>query len=102
MGAEVSVMAAEAMKQATEQLKVQTKNMSVEKVEKLADDMEELNAEMQEIQQALARSNNTEVDDDAEKELEALYADQSQREEEDAIAMLMGGGKITTPAAPAP
>mmetsp|Transcript_19820 Transcript_19820/g.55746 ORF Transcript_19820/g.55746 Transcript_19820/m.55746 type:complete len:217 (-) Transcript_19820:71-721(-) len=98
--AEVSVMAAEAMKKATEQLKLQTKQLSVEKVEQLTDDMEELNAEMQDIQTALARSNNTEVDDDAEKELEALYAGQAQREEEDAIAMLMGGGASSASTAP--
>jgi len=96
----VTLTAVEAMQQATSHLKQKTDKIGVDTVEKLKDDMADLQADMQDIQQALAQSSGGLEDDEAEKELEALYAAQSQQEEEDAMKILMGGG-ASSHAAPA-
>lgn len=97
--AQVTMVAVEAMQNATAQLKLQKEKLSVDQVDKLTDDMAELQAEMQEMQEALARPAGT-LDAEAESELEAEYA---KLQEEQAMAILMGGGSssITAPAQPA-
>jgi len=108
--AQVTLTAVSAMTAATEQLKQQKDKISVAQVDKLTDDMADLQADMQDIQAALAGGASTEHDDEAAAELEALYAKEAEREEEEALKILMGGSAssvsqpvpgTSAPAAPA-
>ncbi|CAK9019674.1 unnamed protein product, partial [Durusdinium trenchii] len=83
--AEITAQTVLAMKKATEQLKDQQKRMGVEDVDKLTDDMADIQAEMKDIQAALAAPSalGATGEDEAEAELQALYAQQSQKEAEE-------------------
>lgn len=96
---QVTLAAVQAMTAATEHLKNQ--KVTVAQVDKLTDDMAELQGDMQDIQAALAAGASTEHEDEAAAELEALYAREAEREEEDALKILMGGANAA-PAAPTP
>eukprot|EP00933_Yihiella_yeosuensis_P038984 TRINITY_DN32933_c0_g1_i1.p1 TRINITY_DN32933_c0_g1~~TRINITY_DN32933_c0_g1_i1.p1 ORF type:complete len:214 (-),score=93.74 TRINITY_DN32933_c0_g1_i1:50-691(-) len=101
--AKITATAVDAMSAATEQLKNQKAGMSVDKVDRLTDEMQELAGEMKDIQSALASSSMAGadgVDADAEAELAAMYAQQSAKEEEEAMAILAKGG-LAAPSAPA-
>jgi len=103
--AEITAGTVAAMKKATDQLKNDTKRIGVDQVDKLTDDMADIAAEMKDIQAALAAPSavGTAAEDEAEKELAALYAQQSDKEAEEAMAILAaGGGYASTTPAPAP
>eukprot|EP00434_Breviolum_minutum_P023266 symbB.v1.2.020521.t1/scaffold1734.1/size154044/6 len=103
--AELTAQTMQAMKEAAANLKEKQKQMGVEDVDKLTDDIADVQAEMKEIQAALAATSglDTGATDEAEAELQALYAQQSQKEAEEAMAILAGGGGVPapTPATPA-
>lgn len=102
--AEINAQTVLAMKEANEKLKQQQKQMGVEDVEKLTDEIADMQAEMKDIQTALAASSSLGVggEEEAEDELKALYAEQAQKEAEEAMAILAGGGAAPAPVAPTP
>ncbi|CAE7665641.1 Vps60 [Symbiodinium microadriaticum] len=103
--AEITAGTVAAMKKATDQLKNQTQKIGVDQVDKLTDEMADIAAEMKDIQSALAAPSavGSAAEDEAEKELMALYAQQEDKEAEEAMSILAagGGGYASTTPAPA-
>ncbi|CAE7256896.1 unnamed protein product [Symbiodinium necroappetens] len=92
--AEITAGTVAAMKKATDQLKNQTQKIGVDQVDKLTDEMADIAAEMKDIQSALAAPSavGSAAEDEAEKELMALYAQQEDKEAEEAMSILAAGG----------
>jgi len=93
--ASVALTAVSAMQEAAATLKKQTDSIGVNEVENLRDNLEYLQTDMQDIQAALSTPVAGIDDIEAEKELQAIYAEQANEDANMVQQILAGNGSVS-------